>query len=75
MLVKVVIRDTDTEQGLKDLVRLVKKYRPRSAQFFVRINHRQVMGLKSGYGDRVALVYGDLLKRDKYDEVPSELDV
>jgi len=67
-LVKILIRDP--VENIDDLVSLIKKYNPGSAQFFVHLNHQQIAGLKRQYGDKIAIIYGELLRNDKLDKPP-----
>ena len=70
-LVKVLIRDP--VENLRDVVRLIRKYRPSSAQFFVYLTRQQIAALKGAYGEKIAIIYGEQLRRDRFDKPPDDL--
>jgi len=69
-LVKVLIRSP--EENLRDVIRLIRKYRPNSIQFFVYLTKQQIAALKGAYGDKIAIIYGEKLRRDRFDRVPED---
>lgn len=71
-LVKILIRNASTEEGKKILRRLRWKYRPNTIQFWTYLNHQQIAGLKKHYGEKIAILYGKLIHRDRFDEIPKE---
>ena len=71
-LVKVLIRSP--EENLRDVARLIRKYKPNSVQFFVYLTKQQIAALKGAYGEKIAIIYGELLRRDRFDRVPEDLE-
>lgn len=71
-LVKILIRNASTEEGKKILRRLRWKYRPNTIQFWTYLNHQQIAGLKKHYGEKIAILYGKLIHRNRFDEIPKE---
>lgn len=69
-LVKILIHGTDTKEGARIVNRLVRKYKPKTAQFFVHLNHQQISALKKHYQGRISLIHGELLWEDRYDKPP-----
>jgi len=70
-LVKILIRNPN--ENLKDIVRLIKKYKPNTVQFFIHLTKQQIASLKGAYGDKIAIIYGERLRKDKFDKVPEDL--
>lgn len=70
-LVKVVIRNP--EENMKVISRLIRKYKPGSAQFFVYLTKQQIAALKGAYGNKISIIYGELLKKDRFDKIPKDL--
>ena len=71
-LVKVLIRDP--VENKRDVVRLIRKYEPNSIQFFVYLTKQQIAALKGAYGEKIAIIYGEQLRRDRFDRVPEDLE-
>lgn len=71
-LVKVLIRNPG--ENMRDVARLIRRYKPNSVQFFVYLTKQQIAALKGAYGDKIAIIYGEQLKRDRFDRVPEDLE-
>lgn len=70
-LVKVLIRDP--VGNLRVVARLIRKYKPNSAQFYVYLTKQQIAALKGAYGEKIAIIYGEKLRWDRFDRVPEDL--
>ena len=70
-MVKVLIRNP--EENRRAVSRLIRKYKPKSVQFFVYLTKQQIAALKGAYGEKIAIIYGKQLRRDKFDRVPEEI--
>lgn len=74
ILVKIVIHNTDDKKvRSKVLFRLLRKYSPKTVQFFIRLNRKQIAGLKRAYGDKISIIHSDLLRRDRLDKPPKNV--
>jgi len=72
-LVKIVVHDADKKEvRSRVLFRLLRKYKPKTVQFFVYLDRQQIAGLKRYYGGKISIIYGELLHRDRWDRVPEE---
>jgi len=73
-LVKIVVHDTHKKEvRSKVLFRLLRKYKPRTVQFFIYLDKQQIAGLKRYYSDKISIIYGELLHKDRYDKIPEEV--
>ena len=70
-LVKVLIHEP--EENLKYVRRLIRRYKPNSVQFFTYLNKQQIAALKGAYKEKISIIYGELLRRDRFDRVPEDL--
>ncbi|GEM_PF-5614251 len=71
ILVKIVIRNASSKEGIRILRKLRYKYKPNSIQFWTYLNHQQIAGLKRAYGNKIAIIHGKLLHQDQYDKRPN----
>lgn len=61
------------KENLKVLMKPMGKYRLSSARLYVYLTRQQIVVLKGAYGERVAIIYGEQLRKGRLDKLPGGL--